>query len=102
MSEHAVPTPKHGTDSLTGQAGFYPYYAGFSGRFARSMLKSLSAQSDGTVFDPWNGAGTTTAACAELGLSAIGRDLNPVMVVVAKGRLLSSKTAGSVAPLRKV
>lgn len=101
MTDSGVPSPKHAGAVQTGQAAFYPYYAGFSGRFAKATLANLSAKCAGLVFDPWNGAGTTTAACAELGLEAYGSDLNPVMVVVAKGRLLAPKTSGSIAPLAK-
>ena len=36
------------------------------------------------VCDPWNGAGTTTQVARDLGYSAAGFDLNPVMVVVAE------------------
>ena len=39
------------------------------------------------IFDPWNGSGTTTWAAAKLHSRAIGVDINPAMVVVAKARL---------------
>ena len=47
------------------------------------------------IVDPWNGAGTTTQVAQELGLAARGYDLNPVMVVIAKARLLGSQVVPS-------
>ena len=93
-------TRSAGRAILTPRSSFYSYYAGFAPTFARAILREIAAaDEEGLVLDPWNGAGTTTVACAELGLKARGGDLNPVMVVVAKGRLLASNTAPSVLPL---
>jgi len=49
--------------------------------------------------DPWNGSGTTTSSAALNGYKAIGFDLNPVMAVVAKARLLPQCELASIAPL---
>jgi len=49
--------------------------------------------------DPWNGSGTTTSSAALNGCKAIGFDLNPVMAVVAKARLLPQHELASIAPL---
>ena len=52
-----------------------------------------------TLMDPWNGSGTTTSSAALNGCKAIGFDLNPVMAVVAKARLLPQHEIASIAPL---
>jgi len=39
--------------------------------------------------DPWNGSGTTTQVARDMGFSAIGFDINPVMVIVAKAMILN-------------
>jgi len=49
--------------------------------------------------DPWNGSGTTTSSAALNGCKAVGFDLNPVMAVVAKARLLPQHEVASIAPL---
>ncbi len=49
--------------------------------------------------DPWNGSGTTTACAVVSGYKAFGFDLNPVMAVVAKAKLLPQCEVGSIAPL---
>jgi len=51
------------------------------------------------VLDPWNGSGTTTHTASRLGLAAHGLDLNPVMVVVARARLLPQSEANHLKPL---
>lgn len=41
------------------------------------------------ILDPWNGSGTTVAACASLGVSCHGYDINPVMVHLGRARVAS-------------
>lgn len=53
------------------------------------------------MLDPWNGSGTTTFTAAQLGLTARGFDLNPVMAIVARARLLNPREADSIAPLAR-
>lgn len=99
MLKPDLPSPKRERTARAGHSAFYPYYAGFSTAFAKEMLMKMHQDPEELVLDPWNGAGTTTAACAELGLNAIGCDLNPAMVVIAKGRLLAGRTLPSIEPL---
>jgi hypothetical protein len=49
--------------------------------------------------DPWNGSGTTTFCAALNGYRALGFDLNPVMAVVAKAKLLPQSEITSITPL---
>ena len=81
--------------------GFFPYYAGYSETFARALLTSANLPGDAVVFDPWNGSGTTTYTASLLGLTSYGFDLNPVMVVVARVRLLPTSEADSIGPLAR-
>lgn len=77
----------------------YPYYAGFSDRFALDALDWALDGKLGLVLDPWNGAGTTTRLAQSLEVGAIGVDLNPVMVLVAKANLFSGIDAPVLIPL---
>ena len=71
-----------------GVDGWYPYYAGFSYRFAEAALVALSDGASGcVVLDPWNGSGTTTAAALGLGHSPIGIDLNAATLPLAAAKL---------------
>jgi hypothetical protein len=94
-----IGTPKRDRRLQTGWEGFFPYYAGYPESFVSRILATSQLKPGATVLDPWNGSGTTTYASAQLGFSARGYDLNPVMVVVARARLLSSSEADALQPL---
>jgi DNA methylase. len=83
---------------LKGRSHWYPYYAAFHEAFVGDVLAKLGP-GDGLLLDPWNGSGTTTAVARQLGIRASGFDLNPALVVIAKGRLLGKDVAPSIAPL---
>jgi SAM-dependent methyltransferase len=87
-------SPKRRSKPEHGKGSWYSYYAGFSSTFVADVLRALpSARSN--VLDPWNGSGTTTQVAHEYGLSAVGYDLNPVMVIIAKARLLGPEISPS-------
>lgn len=69
---------------------FYRYYAGYSLEFARWALVKMNIAPGGVVLDPWNGSGTTAAACVDLGFSFQGYDINPVMVHLGRARVAST------------
>lgn len=95
-----VCNPKRTIESRRGRAGWYEYYAGFSPSFVRNALAlSQFAPGSARVLDPWNGSGTTTEVGALAGFEAVGFDLNPVMVLVAKARALQSNVHPSIGSL---
>ncbi len=97
---HRPRTPKVRPGTQSGRAHWYPYYAGYSPGFVEDILGEFGVTSDtGLILDPWNGSGTTTTICSRSGLFSVGFDLNPVMVVVAKARLLGSNISPSLRPL---
>lgn len=97
-----VLNPKRHQDKRTGEdKKIFPYYAGYSFAFADSLLHSMALPPGALVLDPWNGSGTSTLAAAKHSVRAIGVDLNPVMVVVAKASLVSNLDIGSLKPLSK-
>lgn len=69
---------------------FYRYYAGYPLDFAEWALGELKLFPGALVIDPWNGSGTTAAACARFGVSCQGFDINPVMVHLGRARVASS------------
>jgi len=69
---------------------FYRYYAGYPIEFAQWAIEELELPKGSVMVDPWNGSGTTMAACARLGISCQGYDLNPVMVHLARSRVASA------------
>jgi hypothetical protein len=92
-------SPKRNSRAQTGWEGFFPYYAGYRESFAHAILTSAKLGDDAVVFDPWNGSGTTTYTASLIGLTSRGFDLNPVMVIVARARLLAPSEADSIQPL---
>ncbi len=92
-------SPKRNKRLQTGWEGFFPYYAGYPELFARELLQSAKLPHGAVVLDPWNGSGTTTYTASTLGLNSIGIDLNPVMIIVARARLLPPSEADHLRPL---
>lgn len=99
FDELSIVSPKRNKRLQTGWEGFFPYYAGFPELFAKEILKSAGLAEGAKVLDPWNGSGTTTYTADRLGFSAVGLDLNPVMVIVARARLLAPSEADHLRPL---
>lgn len=70
---------------------FYRYYAGYPVEFAVWALQQIELRDGDVVLDPWNGSGTTAAACLSLGISCHGYDINPVMVHLGRARSASDQ-----------
>ena len=85
------PPPEHLKD-------WYPYYAGFTSAFVTDVFECY-LQSIGSVVDPWNGSGTTTAVAAGRNVTSVGIDVNPALCVVARARLTPQSIAESLAPI---
>lgn len=77
---------------------WYRYYAGYSAGFVEQALRQLAGPAE-LVLDPWNGTGTTTVVAASQRFPAIGFDVNPALVVVARARLLGAGVWASIDPL---
>lgn len=75
------------------------YYAGYNAAFVEDVIEYLELADDATVLDPWNGAGTTTSVASSMGLSAVGFDVNPVLVLIGKSKLLGFDAVESLGPL---
>ena len=78
---------------------WYRYYAGFSPNFVDDMCNTLGVEAGVPTLDPWMGSGTTLSVAAGRGAAVAGLDLNPVMIAVARGRLLARDTITSLNPL---
>ena len=94
-----IVNPKRHADAGGAQdARLFPYYVGYSSAFASTLLASLNLQRNACILDPWNGSGITTQTARRLGYRAIGRDLNPVMVLIAKAESLAPTEVGRLLP----
>jgi hypothetical protein len=101
ISRLEIESPKRNSRLQTGWEGFFPYYAGYPESFADKLIVSAGLDDGAVVLDPWNGSGTTTYAASRRGLTSIGMDLNPVMVIIARARLLQPSEADTLDPLAK-
>src|SRR5450755_2280608 len=90
--------PKREQSRSHDRQSWYSFYASFSLRFAEALISSAALPANPLIVDPWNGTGTTSLAAASLGYLARGFDLNPVMVVAARAKLLD---AGELAALHQ-
>ena len=81
------------------KSSWYDYYAGYSPDFVQDVLTYLNLSDDAVVLDPWNGSGTTTQVAEDIGYFAVGYDINPVMVIVAKARRLDPGVFASLSSL---
>lgn len=84
-----VRSPKRDRSSIKRSANLYHYYAGFSPKFVEDIIVGLNIDDNAVIMDPWNGSGTTTKVARDMGFSAVGFDINPVMIIVAKAKLLN-------------
>ena len=91
-------TPKQNS-AYHGKSSWYNYYAGYSEQFTHDILNEFKLTKEQAVLDPWNGGGTTTQIANDMGIKSYGYDINPVMVIVAKGRLLDSNVSESISSL---
>jgi DNA modification methylase len=96
-----IENPKRQLSSNKWGAGWVDYYAGFSPHFAKSILENSSLAPRSVVADPWNGSGTTTEIASVLGFNGYGFDVNPVMQIIAKARMLRRTTTPSIKPLMR-
>lgn len=81
------------------RARWYRYYAGFAPEFVNDIYDAFAGEQGWSVVDPWMGSGTTLSVGAGRRIRVAGMDLNPAMVVVTQGRLVSSDSTASLVPL---
>lgn len=95
----SIRSPKLSAAEVREEHAWYPYYAGYSVGFVEDALSRLALSAHSTVLDPWNGSGTTTFVACKQAYTAVGFDLNPALVLVAKGRLLGGNVLASLPAL---
>jgi len=66
---------------------WFKYKEGFSRQLVYNILRKWEIDRKDIVFDPFAGCGTTLLACKEFGYKAIGLDILPIAIFVAKVKL---------------
>ncbi|MNB87037.1 DNA methylase [compost metagenome] len=81
-----IRSAKRGKNERSGVHKWHPYYAGYSEVFVEDMLEYLGADANSIVLDPWMGSGTTALVCQKLGITSLGNEINPVMVLFSRAK----------------
>lgn len=68
---------------------WFPYKEGFSPTFVEKFINEFSLNQTGTVFDPFAGVGTTGIVSGSMGFNAIGYDVSPMAVFIAKTKSIN-------------
>ena len=97
--EPRIRNPKRKKPTKEIERVWYEYHASFSSGFVEDVLVHLNLAPASTVLDPWNGTGISTQVTQRKGYRAIGVDLNPAMVLVARARQLDLALVGDVQAL---
>jgi len=66
---------------------WFKFKEGFSRQLVVSLLDSFGLTTGSVVYDPFVGCGTTLLACKELGIGAVGTDVLPVALFVARAKV---------------
>ena len=74
-----------GCDTQYGPHGIHTYVAAMIPQLARRLIDRY-APADGIVFDPFCGGGAVLVESVNSGRSAIGRDINPLAVLISRAK----------------
>ena len=66
---------------------WFKFEEGFSRQLVANLLDRFGLTGGSLVYDPFAGCGTTLLACKELGVNAVGTDVLPVALFVAKAKV---------------
>jgi DNA modification methylase len=83
---------------------WYPFVEGYSAELVERALAEPA--SDGVVFDPFGGSGTTALAAAMLGRDSVFAEVNPYLAWIAEVKINKARevaeTTGATAELRRL
>ncbi|TWT57697.1 DNA methylase [Thalassoglobus neptunius] len=79
-------SPKVNSSTRDSAGRWYQFYAMFSDEFAIQAIEQASLAANSTILDPWLGVGTTASAAVSMGHRIVGADINPVAMVISRGR----------------
>ena len=90
--------------------GLHPYKGKFHPKMVRALINIIFPQRTGYIMDNFSGSGTLMVEASLMGLDSIGIDVNPLSVLIAKGKcdllhvspaLLEEKICGFMSLLEK-
>lgn len=72
--------------------GLHEYKGKFNPQIARSILNCFGLSRSERVWDPFCGSGTTLVESSQMGLRAVGTDVNPLAAHIASAKLTALRT----------
>lgn len=72
--------------------GLHEYKGRFNPQVARAILNCFGMSGTERVWDPFCGSGTTLIESSQMGLRAVGTDVNPLAVRIASAKLTALRT----------
>jgi DNA modification methylase len=97
MPPATIRSPKRRRGSQLSRADWFRYYADFSTDFVESAVEYLDLVDGATLLDPWLGGGTTAEVAAANNLRFKGYDINPVMLIVSRARMVPTTAVDEIA-----
>lgn len=95
-----IASPKRMAANTPKSESWYEFYAMYAEDFVRGVFERIPLRPHSMVLDPWNGTGTTTTIAFERQHRSIGIDINPVMAIIAKSRIIPNKEREAIAHIR--
>lgn len=68
---------------------WFPYKEGFSPTFVENFVREFKFDQPGVIYDPFSGVGTTGIVSGSMGLNALGHDVSPMAVFIAKTKSIN-------------
>jgi DNA modification methylase len=99
MPQATIRSPKRRRGSKLSRADWFRYYADFSTDFVESAVDYLNLASGATLLDPWLGGGTSAEVAAANNLRFKGYDINPVMLLVSRARIVPTNAVDEISTL---
>lgn len=79
---------------------WFKYKEAFSAELVKKLLQEFDVKENDRVLDPFSGSGTTLLVARKMGCSALGYDVNPVSVYIARTKNLKFVTSDLVSAER--
>lgn len=85
--ENSAKTGKNRQATRYSVHGLHEYKGKFNPQVARALLNIFGVKPGQVVLDPFCGSGTTLVESLQLGISAVGTDINPLAVFLSNAKL---------------
>lgn len=75
---------KYGDTNAYAFHNLYPYKGKFYPRVVRTLINAFKLDNKSSLFDPFNGSGTTTHEASIMGIKSVGIDVTPMGIILSE------------------